>query len=529
MSTSSSESAAQGHPALQRYDDDQAGLNGEQGQFLVFRLAGESLALPLASVGEIIRPPAITKVPLSPQAMLGLVSLRGRVMPVACLRQLAGVAEDEADSLDDELSRLLILKQGGGLALRVDQVQRVLTATLPESKEDDDGQDNGLITRGTISDNEALIHLLDVERMLSRELGDWQSLGGESASAAANSSEEIRAQGKSHQEEKSREVILRVRLGEQLFGLPATRISGILEYPETISPLPKTPRALIGVASLRGENRPVFSLAALLGLEGKAAGGHVVLLRGTRAGEQLALAVDGVEGVMRVAEDELDPVPESIARNSDELANLYRDSETRELVTLINLPRFLEKHELIGLAASVVGGSDDNSNAGEGARSQFSRKKESGTMQQFVVFQLDEQRFAARIESVREILRLPESLTGVPAASGEIEGVINLRGRVLPVIDMRRRFDLPQVERNESQRVLVLEIQGQRTGFIVDAVSEVMKVAPDSISPASQMAGSRADWISSVIRGGADEDMVLVLDEEALLSDEALNTLRAVS
>jgi len=73
-------------------------------------------------------------------------------------------------------------------------------------------------------------------------------------------------------------------------------------------------------------------------------------------------------------------------------------------------------------------------------------------------------------------VRVPEELTHIPRAPAFVEGVINLRGAVLPVIDLRRRLGLATAERSDRQRVMVFLIEGMRTGFIVDSVAEVLKI-----------------------------------------------------
>src|SRR5690606_27116033 len=91
------------------------------------------------------------------------------------------------------------------------------------------------------------------------------------------------------------------------------------------------------------------------------------------------------------------------------------------------------------------------------------------------------------IESVQEIVRVPENLTHVPKAPEFVEGVMNLRGVVLPVIDQRRRFGLPSIEGNDRQRIMVFVISGVRTGFLVDSVAEVLKIARADIEPAPSL------------------------------------------
>jgi purine-binding chemotaxis protein CheW len=103
---------------------------------------------------------------------------------------------------------------------------------------------------------------------------------------------------------------------------------------------------------------------------------------------------------------------------------------------------------------------------------------------QVVIFRLGAEEFGVPIMSVQEIVRVPEVLTRVPRTPAFVEGVINLRGTVLPVIDQRTRLGLPAIERNDRQRIMVYTLGGLRTGFIVDSVAEVLRIGRAQIAAA---------------------------------------------
>ena len=102
---------------------------------------------------------------------------------------------------------------------------------------------------------------------------------------------------------------------------------------------------------------------------------------------------------------------------------------------------------------------------------------------QWVVFQLSAVELALPIQSLREIIRLGE-VTIVPKAPPAVVGVINLRGRVLPVVDLRKAFKMPLLDPTDDSRILVVESDSQSVGFLVDRVREVLKVAEGSFEPA---------------------------------------------
>src|SRR6266404_5196705 len=105
---------------------------------------------------------------------------------------------------------------------------------------------------------------------------------------------------------------------------------------------------------------------------------------------------------------------------------------------------------------------------------------------QVVGFRIGDETFGVRIGSVREIVRVPE-ITAVPNAPDTIEGVINLRGKIIPVMDLRKRFGQSEVQHDKKNRILVVELDNKLVGLIVNSASEVLKIPTSEIeSPGIQ-------------------------------------------
>ncbi len=127
---------------------------------------------------------------------------------------------------------------------------------------------------------------------------------------------------------------------------------------------------------------------------------------------------------------------------------------------------------------------------------------------QLVTFEANGEEFAVDILAVHEINRMLE-LTRVPQSPSEVEGVINLRGKIIPVIDLRRRFMMPPGERTEHSRIIVVEVRNRVIGFIVDRVHEVLRIPASIVDTAPQMVTSiDTDFIAGV---GKLEDRLLIL------------------
>ncbi|CAG0969675.1 chemotaxis protein CheW [Geobacter sp.] len=111
---------------------------------------------------------------------------------------------------------------------------------------------------------------------------------------------------------------------------------------------------------------------------------------------------------------------------------------------------------------------------------------------QLVSFKLEHEEYGVNVLKVREIIRMP-SITRVPNTPHYIEGVINLRGKVIPIISMRKRFNLPDGEISSQTRIMVIDMEGELMGFVVDAVSEVIRIAESEIQPPPAVVNSAVE------------------------------------
>ncbi len=141
---------------------------------------------------------------------------------------------------------------------------------------------------------------------------------------------------------------------------------------------------------------------------------------------------------------------------------------------------------------------------------------------QLVIFKLREEEFAAEISSVLEISRYLE-ITHLPEAPGFVEGVVNLRGQVIPVIDLARQFGLKTLtERPKTARIVVAEIGGEILGILVDEVPEVLRIPENQIEPTPELihGDEKREYVKGVAKLG--ERLVVVLDLEKLLRPQEL-------
>lgn len=136
---------------------------------------------------------------------------------------------------------------------------------------------------------------------------------------------------------------------------------------------------------------------------------------------------------------------------------------------------------------------------------------------QLVIFRLATEEYGLPITKVQEINRLVP-ITKLPQTPSFMEGVINLRGRIIPVIDLRKRFQLTVTEVNEDSRIIIVEVNKQTVGIIVDAVSEVVRMPSSSVEPPPPAFILDAQYIHGV--GKLEDRLLILLNIDRILTSQ---------
>ncbi len=156
----------------------------------------------------------------------------------------------------------------------------------------------------------------------------------------------------------------------------------------------------------------------------------------------------------------------------------------------------------------------------------FNQKVEDELLQ-LVTFSIGSEEFGVNILEVKEIIRTME-ITKIPRAPNFVIGVINLRNLVIPIIDLRCRFEMQVKEADSNTRIIVLEISDLLVGFVVDSVSEVLRIPKNTVEPTPPVvAGIEADYISGV--GKLQDRLLILLDLNKLLSLDDIEFLEGLN
>lgn len=455
---------------------------------LSFRVGELHMAAPSDMVSEVLRMPAVTRVPHAPASLLGLANIRGVVAPVVSLARLMGKG-DEARGSD---GRVLVLDLEAPVGLAVDEVTSL-------------AQRRGDLRPGELHlEGDVSVKVVDLVGLLRAEF----------ASLARPRRSEAAATPRAAQTAAEHTVGLATfELAGQLYALPLEQVREVLRLPKAVASLPHGDSADLGAIPFRDRVLPLVSLRALLGLPADTAASARILIVeiGVAA---VGLVVDRLDSILRVAPSAISAVPAVLNRGGGEakITALCRLGDDRGLVSILAPERLFSDDRTAHILDS---GRMDREDVTETMQSD----KES-----FVVFQLGEEEYGLPIASVEEVLKLPDQLTRVPKLPAFVEGVMNLRGKVVPVIDQSRRFDTASAA--ASRRVIITSVDGVTAGFIVDRVSEILALASDQISDAPELPGQ-----TSLFRRVAQADgrMVLLVDPKGLLGQAEADLLKALA
>ncbi|MBM6595232.1 chemotaxis protein CheW [Microvirga pudoricolor] len=460
----------------------------DEGLTLVVRVGDTLFGLPGASVVEVIRYPALARVPLAPPSLAGVANLRGTVLPVVSLAVLTGLSETASETGSG--ARVVVMEHDGPLGLAVDDVAFF-----------------GVLEDGATQDGDP-IRMFALDALLARDFDDRGRRRARQEGAEA-------AMPVSVDQDEAGRFFLTFEAAGQEYGLPLDCIEEIVNAPGQMMKVPRTDGAMAGVADLRGRTLPLVWARALLGLP--AAGGsgrpRAVILRS--AGAELGLIVDRVRDIVRVSDAEVDPVPAILTRGGEaEIQGIGRLQDGMRLVSLLSPDKLLR----------AVEGPEADAPTGHGTE-RFDMT--TAATEQFLVFRLGGQEYGLPVAAVEEVVRLPDALTPIPRAPAFVDGVMNLRGRVVPVIDQRRRF---QVEGRESlrARVIVVGIDGVQAGFVVDEASDILAVPADRVSQTPELAAGGSGLIDRIVNLDPDGRMVLLIDPRELLDRAEKDLLRGM-
>ena len=441
-------------------------------QLLVFKVAGQSLAMPARDVAEIIRPPTLTRVPHGPASLLGVINFRSTALPVVSLASLLG----NENSPQTGAARVLVVDRGAPIGLLVDEISALT----------DSGHDRQLDLEGLLA--------RDFSKLFRKTSAQRSSAIAPAISSAA---------------ERDRAAFVCFVVASQDYALPMDQVVEVTALPAELAQVPRTDEAMAGVTALRSGLVPLVWLRVLLGLpqEGfdreKA---RVVLVR--FGGRLVGLITDGIKAILRVDRAALDPVPPVLTRGVGEAQiDAICRLDNGRLVSILAPDKLFDARTSARIAESTHG-------AAEMANGDAKTDSE-----QFIIFELGDEHYGLSITAVNEVVRRPDNLTRVPRAPPFVEGVMSLRGKMVPVIDQRQRFAVQGEVDNRSRRVIIVTVEGLQTGIVVDKVTEIFAIPANELKPAPDLeAETTTPVFDRIAMTERDGRIILLVDPKGLLN-----------
>jgi purine-binding chemotaxis protein CheW len=464
------------------------------GQLVTFTLDGVEFGLDIDRVQEITPRTKITPVPGSPSFVLGVINLRGMIIPVLDSRLRFHLLPQEPTPK----TRIIILDlEGQPTGFQVDSVAEVVRIddqTIRETPPLVAGVRSDYLA-GMVMAGSRLITLIDLDRILDssefsqRHLLSEGNSSGQGLLTVNEEADELASEEKPY---------VTFALGKESFGISLELVEEIIELP-TITKVPDAPDYVLGVICLRDQVLPLLDLIQLLDVrdvEGIVHRDMVILLSIGEA--KLGVAVDGIQEIIRVREEDILPPPQTLSEHE----------AARMEGVVLRTDRMVSFLKVLNVLS------------GEDQRKLVATEQESHTESfdlPLVVFRLASETFALRLPQVREIIMVG-MITPVPRAPSFIDGVLNLRGEVMPVIDLRDRFGLERRAATSLSRIVITSISDVWTGLIVDSVDEVKTVDERHLEepPRYTSVGANA-YIQKVVR--TTEGVIFLLEVQRLLSD----------
>jgi len=429
----------------------------------------------------VVRASHLTRVPNGPQALKGIANFKGRPVPVVSMSFILNGFD--RSSIND--GKMIVYDHGQIIGLLVDEVLRLSS---------DDSATPVL----------ALHEILEMQFKSSRRASDFRldriSRNTEIAVPAETT------------------ALLSFRASGQLYGLPLEHVREVVALGDAISAFPGAGQAVVGVVAIRDISLPLISLASLMGLETDDLNNSRVIVVANGA-DLIGLVVDEIDVIHRLAKEHIDPVPAVLQRGRGEgqIEAVGRISNEGLLIAILSPEKLFADHSVTHAVSQTPG-----------ARGMEKTLAFQPT-EQFLIFQLGDENYGLPVGAVDEVLRLPEEITRLPGAPEFVLGVANVRGKAVPMIDQRRRFDAPASLGSKKARAIIVTMSALQVGFVVDGVSEVKAIPTSALSSTPELSAEQDSVFDRIAHLESDGSMILLIDPRQLLSQTETDLMAALA
>ena len=476
-------------------------------QLVTFMLGEDEFGADIMDVKEIIRVPNITKVPNAPNYVEGACNLRGNVLPIIDGRTRFNMERKPKD----ENNRVLVIdvdgKATGVVVDKVSEVMRVNTADIEEQpqivKNVDSDYLNGVVK---LDNGKRLVMLLDVVKVLNVNSTMKDKKNGHKESSQKNNT----LVNSTSVEVIDEEQLVSFLLDKEEYAIGIMKVKEIIRVPQIVK-VPNCEAYIEGVVSIRNNLLPIINLRTYFGMGHMDINDHTRILVVDMGNFTAGIMVDKISEVLRVPMNIIQPPPKFATQSGEQLKGVAKLNSGKRMIMILEPSKLISNDE-INTISGVKGSHEQDVDERSIARQLLEEE-------QLVTFKIDMEEYGVKIANVQEINRMTE-VTKLPRAPYYIEGIVNLRGNVIPALDLRRLFKLSEKQVTDATRIIIVDFNGKRTGIIVDSVSEVLRFEKTFIEapPDILSSGIDSDYVEGVGKLDNGKRMILILDISKVLS-----------
>ena len=447
---------------------------------LGFAVGDRQFAIPAAIVREVISVPPMARVPGAPPPILGAANVRGKIVPIMAVSRLLGTQ-------DAEIGRIIVTDLNGSVGLAVTSVSQLVS-----------------------HDEAATFDAFDAETLIAQAMP--------APRVRKSTPHDTKLQDAAGPLAEAIDLLTFTSSGQD-FALPLAATEQVLHLPPDITKLPHADPVIVGTIGWNDAVLPLLSLAALLAmpiaLETPRARIVVVRIGSQRVG----MVVDAMKGIVTVPESAIDPLPRVLSRSGAEarVQAICRLDGGTKLLSILAPEQLVREDITASLLASGV----------EYAATERS-KRVAEKSERIVLFETGGELFGLPIETVIEVTGLPVRISRLPKAPDFLRGMMNLRGKAMPLIEMASRFQ-GKPRHHSKSHVIVVRMGDLTAGLIVDEVSEIVAIPVSAMRVAPDLGTQGAREFDRVATLQTSDKPVLVVDPAELLDRAERDLLRQFS
>ncbi|WP_051330992.1 chemotaxis protein CheW [Aneurinibacillus terranovensis] len=482
-------------------------------QLVTFHLGDDEFGADIMNVKEIVRVPEITRVPNALNYIEGACNLRGNVLPIIDGRARFNMVKKEKE----ENSRVLVIdvngKATGVIVDRVSEVIRVSTSDIEDPpkivKNMDADYLNGIVK---LDNGDRLIMFLDIVKVVHGDGGAEPQTSEKDAMGESF----LKSSDNSSLDAAGDEQLVSFLLGKEEYAIGIMQVKEIIRVPE-IMKVPNCEAYVDGVVSIRKNLLPIINLRRYFGMESKGITDHTRILVVDMGGFTAGMIVDKVSEVLRVPAGMIQSPPRFSAQRGEQLKGVAKLDNGKRLIMMLE-PSKIISADAYRMISDLKGASQENDDEMKSIERQMMEEE------QLVAFKIDNEEYGIKIKEVQEINRMTE-VTKIPRAPHYIDGIVNLRGNIIPVLDLRKFFGLSEKGITDAARIIIVDSAGAKTGIIVDSVSEVLRFEKALIESPPELLSNGIDssYVEGVGKLNEGKRMVLILRLNKVLDFEKIS------